>query len=126
MTTDVSTIPLGGRGSATKSHGLIDEGVHIPPKTPAGDGWSPGKSRVRELGRHKCTLTERHELADRPAVPCHDEGLPTVEGPHDPPTVVSQFTLADPTTHTAKCSTVATLATMTTAVATLGGPPTHS
>src|SRR5262249_25362333 len=102
MTTDVSTSPLGGRGSATKCHGLVDEGVHIPPKTPAGDGRSPGKSRVRELGRHKRTLTEGHELADRPAVPCHDEGLPAVEGTHDPPTVVSQLTLADPTAHAAQ------------------------
>jgi hypothetical protein len=68
----------------------------------------PGKSCVRELGRHKRTLTEGHELADRPAVPCHDEGLPAVEGAHYPPTVVSQLALADPAAHTARRSMLAT------------------
>lgn len=89
MTTDVSTSPFGGRGSGTGCHGLIDEGVHIPAKAPAGDWRRAGKGGVHELGRNERTLTRGHELSDGPAIPCDDEGFPVVEGTHDPPAVVS-------------------------------------
>jgi hypothetical protein len=108
MTTDVSTSPRGGRGSATGCHGLIDESVHIPAKAPAGHGRSIGKRGVREFGRHERTLSEGYKLPDRPPISCDDEGLATVKGAHDPPAVVSQFTLRNPAAHSLKCSTRAT------------------
>lgn len=78
---------------------MIDERIQVPAKAPAGHGRSTGKRGVREFGRHERTLSEGDKLPDRPPVSCDDEGLATVEGAHDPPAVVSQFTLRNPAAH---------------------------
>jgi hypothetical protein len=113
ITTDVSTSPLDARGSATGRHGLIDEGVHIPAKTATRDRGRAGKRRVHDLGRHERPLTQRHELSDRPAIPRDDERRSAVEGAHNPPAVVSQLALRDPTAHGVQCSAHATRASAT-------------
>ena len=57
--------------------------------------WSTPECCHRRLGTDEATATQRIQLADRNAVPGHQEGLALIEPPHNLAAAIAQLTLGD-------------------------------
>jgi len=100
MTTDVSTIPRGGRGSATRSRSLIEQRVDVVAEPLGVDEWGAGELSDRALRRYELPLPKRRQLSHWNAVARNDERLAAIELAHDLAALVSELALGDLSCHT--------------------------
>lgn len=87
------------RSSAMGRGILIDQGVHVFPKTLERDARRAGEGGEGGFGRYEHPLSHGNQRADRHALARDDKGPPPVEGAHDSPAFVAELSLSNTSAH---------------------------
>jgi hypothetical protein len=80
---------------------LVEHEIDVRPESFAIDGWCVSEDSADYLRGNELPSSKGDQLSDRHPVPGHDEGLASVEAPHDLAAIVSQFPLGDLLGHVA-------------------------
>lgn len=91
--------PRGWRGSGTRRGILINESVHILPKTLEGYARRAGESSLYSFDRYESPLSQGDQFPYGHTITRDDEGFALVQGPHDSPAFVAKLPLGDAPLH---------------------------
>jgi hypothetical protein len=78
---------------------LVEDRIDVGSESPTVDDRSAGEEGDGCVGAHEPALSQRRQLADRDAVPGHDERLAAVERAHDLAALVPELSLTDLSRH---------------------------
>jgi hypothetical protein len=94
--------------SATRLDLLAGGPIEVPSESVELDARSASERRDDGVGAYKAMPPQRKKLADRDAIPGHNEGFALVKLAHNLAAVIAKFPLSDLSCHNPNCSTSAT------------------